>query len=210
MFLVFFLFLFLIFYIIAILCSNLKVSIGNVKKSNYKMNVFKKGKMFIKIEFYLFNKIKIFGKKISKEKIERVTENEKAKDFATKKIKKYFSSAKEVIKMIEKLQIKIDYLKLEALLGTEDIILTSSIVVLISSILSCVLPFVVDRKKERYIYYQINPIYEEKNQYKIELDCIINIKLVHIIYMLYQIVKRREIDKHGKSSNRRAHEYSYE
>ncbi len=55
------------------------------------------------------------------------------------------------------------------------------------------------------------PIYEDKNRIKLILNCIIQVKLVHIISIIYYVVKKRkEKRKYERASNRRSYDYSYE
>ena len=59
-------------------------------------------------------------------------------------------------------------------------------------------------------FYDIKPIYKDKNLYEISLNCIIEVKMVHIINMIYKIVKKRRSDKNERTSNRRAYDNSDE
>jgi hypothetical protein len=58
--------------------------------------------------------------------------------------------------------------------------------------------------------YTITPVYADKNIIKINLNCIIKIKMIHIICVLYILMKKRRVEKHERTSNRRTYDYSYE
>ena len=65
-------------------------------------------------------------------------------------------------------------------------------------------------KKERYIY-NIKPLYYNKNLYKINLNCIIEIKMVHIINIIFILIKKgRKKNEQSTTSNRKPYAYSYE
>ena len=92
------------------------------------------------------------------------------------------------LKELPKLQPKISYLNLDANLGVISPVTTSFLVATIASIISIALPYLAKNlKKERYIY-NIKPLYYNKNLYKINLNCIIEIKMVHIINVIISII----------------------
>ena len=65
-------------------------------------------------------------------------------------------------------------------------------------------------KKEHY-NYTIEPIYQNKNIYKIQFNCIIQVKMVHIINVIYIFLKKGRSDLNERTtSNRRSYGYSYE
>ena len=67
-----------------------------------------------------------------------------------------------------------------------------------------------DTKYQNYIY-NIKPIYNNKNLYKINLNCIIEIKMVHIINIIYMLLKKgRKKNECSTTSNRKPYAYSYE
>ena len=45
--------------------------------------------------------------------------------------------------------------------------------------------------------------------YKIDLNCIFSLKMIHIINIMWLILRKRD-DKNGRTSNRRFNAYSYE
>ena len=63
----------------------------------------------------------------------------------------------------------------------------------------------VNPKKKAFSVY---PLYNFGNSIKINLNCIIKVKIVHIIYVIYILLRRR--NKNERASNRRAYDYSYE
>lgn len=53
------------------------------------------------------------------------------------------------------------------------------------------------------------PMYRFGNSINLSLNCIINVKMVHIIYVIYILLKKGMI-KNERTSNRGAYDYSYE
>ena len=63
----------------------------------------------------------------------------------------------------------------------------------------------------QYQFYKIEPLYLNHNIYEIKLNCIFEIKMVHIINMIYYFIKKRRGENHEqRTSDRRAYGYSYE
>ena len=86
-----------------------------------------------------------------------------------------------------------------------DNIITSFAVATISSIISIILARNIKKyEKDKYIY-SIIPIYEDKPMLKIKLNCIIDIKIVHIMNVIYMMLKKRSGKYDERTSNRRAY-----
>ena len=65
---------------------------------------------------------------------------------------------------------------------------------------------IANSKENRFI---INPLYINKNLLNLELNCIFETKLIHIIYVIYILNEKRRDDKNVRTSNRRSYGYSY-
>ena len=197
----------LITIIIFIVASTLHIQIKNLSMSNmeYK-NTNKYGIIF---SLYLGNKIKWMWFKLNDEKIRKMYSKMQLEKFDFKMIRKDFKI--KDLKKIPKLQAKISYLNLEANLGVISPVITSFLVATIASIISITLPYLAKSfKKERYIY-NIKPLYRNKNLYKINLNCIIEIKMVHIINIIFVLIKKgRKKNEQSTTSNRKPYAYSYE
>ena len=224
----FFLIIFLIFIIsiFFILKSSFKLSI-------IKLNINTQNKMFdyeFKFGLYIFNKIKIIGFKINKKKIEKIKneieqlKNSKALKLISKidinkislKIEKRLKQIKnnnvnifKIIKIIIK-NLKFQILKynMNLEIGVDDAFYTSLLTVAISSLISIALKLTLKNLKK--CYYIILPIYEKGNILKLNLNCIINLKLVHIINIIYLINKEGRSDKYVRTSNRKSYDYCHE
>ena len=108
----------------------------------------------------------------------------------------------------KKLQMHIEKIKLKINFGTENTILTSFIVPIISTIWSIVLT--KKRVKEEKQRLEINPIYNKGNLVNIVFEGIFEIKMIHIIKVICAKIKKRRVEKYERTSNRRAYDYSYE
>ena len=191
-------------------------------------------KMFdyeFKFGLYIFNKIKIIGFKINKKKIEKTKneieqlKNSKALKLISKidinkislkiekrlkqQIKNNNVNIFKIIKIIIK-NLKFQILKynMNLEIGVDDAFYTSLLTVAISSLISIALKLTLKNLKK--CYYIILPIYEKGNILKLNLNCIINLKLVHIINIIYLINKEGRSDKYVRTSNRKSYDYCHE
>ena len=80
----------------------------------------------------------------------------------------------------------------------------------ISILISNILPFLVEKEDYNNCKYNVNPIYLNKNLYKISFNCIIQEKMVPIINILFKIINKGRSHKYERTSNRRSYDYSNE
>ena len=189
-------------FILIILLSTLKIKIENFNIINFKNN--KEYKMFIQL--YFLDKIKIFSNKIDSKKIKKISNSKRFKNIKYNELKQKLPPKKEILKAVKILNLQIEKFKLIAEISLDDAPLTSYIVAVISSLISIILSKTA--KNNNKIYYNIKPIYNNKTL-NISFESILNIKIVHIIYMLIYMVKKGG-SKYGRTSNRRAYGYSHE
>lgn len=217
--------------IIVIFNSSFKLSISKLKIDTENGNI----DYEIKFGLYFMKKIRIIGLKLNKDKQEKIKrriqklQNSKLiKKLSKTSIKKIplklekklereilFNNIKQLklAKIIFKnLKIEILKFKMNLQIGLEDVIITSSLITIISVIVPIILRLTNKYIKNINNYrYKILPIYGNKNVLKLDLDCIINLKLVHIINIIYIIVKmKRRSDKNERTSNRRSYDYCHE
>lgn len=186
--------------------ENLKIS--NIRKeSNNKILV----QISLKIKNYHWISIKLNKKRLIK--IYKTIRQLKYKNNINKEIFKNIN--KEEIKSIrEKNKIKkiisdtkIEKLDAEIAIGTEDYIITSYIIAIISIIISNILPHIIEKnvkKIEESIKYNISPIYKPKNVCLIEINIIINTKISHFIQIIHLLQK---ISKSPKKKNQNINKY---
>lgn len=210
MVLVFFIFVFLLLVITVLILSTINIRIEKFKASNY--NECGKLQIEYKIFFELLflNKLKIFSIRIDKALVNKLNVKDKVKDINFKQVKTDIPSKKELKEIIEKLQIKLDKLNLKVEIGTIDVIFTSVIITILASIIGIVFARVIKKYDKEKYNYEIYPIYQNKNLINVNLNCIIKVKMVHIIFIIYLLVKKRRVEKYERTSNRRTYDYSYE
>ena len=110
-----------------------------------------------------------------------------------------------IIEIIKILKLKVEKLQLYLAFGTDILMLTIYLVPIISSILGILLRNANPNKTR----YKVIPMYNFGNSIKFNLNCIIKVKIVHIIYVIYILFKKRR-NHNERTSNRRAYDYSYE
>ena len=217
--------------IIVIFNSSFKLSISKLKIDTENGNI----DYEIKFGLYFMKKIRIIGLKLNKDKQEKI--KRKIQKLQNSKLIKKLSktSIKKIPLKLEKklereilsnnikpsklakiifknLKIEILKFKMNLQIGLENVIITSSLITIISVIVPIILRLTNKYIKNINNYrYKILPIYGNKNVLKLDLDCIINLKLVHIINIIYIIVKmKRRSDKNERTSNRRSYDYCHE
>lgn len=199
----------IILFMIFIILSTIKIRIENLLMTNMSEIPQKQQPNYhITFSLYLFNRVKWFSISINRLKMQKLYSKIQLDKIDIKKIEKDFSF--QDLKLLKKIKPNVSLLNLELKIGTEDAILTSFIVFLISTGISILLPHVIKRYDKNKYKYLITPLYFQKNLYQIKLNCIIEIKLVHIINMIYIFIKKRRSDKNERTSNRRPYDYSYE
>ncbi len=192
--------------LILILFGSIKLKAENVKISNVSIYHYD---FVIKIGLFLFNKYKVFEYVIDKNKIKGKNIYSKVKSkLLTREL---FSELRQIdlFGILKELKTNIEVINLSLKLGTESVILTSILVSLISSFVCLFLSRSIKRFDIKKHFYEILPVYKNKNNFELFLNCIIDVKLVHIIYVIFRLKKRRW-KNNERTSNRRSYDYSYE
>ncbi len=184
-------FLILIAVFIIIVLSTIKFEIVDFELSNIIPITPKNYK--IKLSFYLFGKIKIFSFKLNSERARKMYSKMNIEKFDIEKGRKFLTIKN--IKILKKLITRLVDLDLELDLGLEDAILTTELITLISIVISNILPHIISKYIPNKYRYKIMPIYINKNAYYIKLNCIFQLKIVHIINIIYIYLKKGKSDK---------------
>ena len=198
----------LIVLIITIIITKAKISIEvkNLKiRADKKMYISEDYKIIFKI--IILNKIPILKFNLNNEKL-ILKRNKKIKkkglkeeSFLKNKIKKEF------IKHFSDIQV--NKLNLKIRIGTENAFFTSMIIPIVSSIISIILmKKITNVEKQKYI---VEPIYLNQNILEILISGIFEMKLIHIINIIYILKQKEEgVKKNERTSNRRSYDYGYE
>ncbi len=203
-------FLFILLTIIIVLIfSKIQVEIENFRLNLPKnKNKILNDTFLFKIKLVIFGTLPIINLKINREKLKKLENNLKDKKIKLDINKIGKQITKENINDAKKLQMHIEKIKLKINFGTENTILTSFMVPIISTIWSIVLT--KKRVKEEKQRLEINPIYNKGNLVNIVFEGIFEIKMIHIIKVICAKIKKRRVEKYERTSNRRAYDYSYE
>lgn len=198
----------LIVLIITIIIAKAKISIEvkNLKiKANKKMYISDNYKIIFKI--IILNKIPILKFNLNNEKLvlkrnKRINKKGlKEESFLKNKIKK------EILKHFSDIQV--NKLNLKIKIGTENAFFTSMIIPIVSSIISIILmKKITNVEKQKYV---VEPIYLNQNILEILISGIFEIKMIHIISIIYILKQKEEgVKKNERTSNRRSYDYGYE
>ena len=191
-----------------------KNTLGENKKTHLNQNY----KAIILI--YTIGKIPILKIKINKSKIDKlkhkthieqkIQEKIKQQDFT--KLREKYNLKLDIKQIIKNLLLSIEQLNLKIEIGTENAVLTSFLIPTISTIISILIAKNQEEKCEKTInqHFKITPIYQNKNLINFSLEGIFELKLIHIITTICILKKKRRVDKHERTSNRRSYDYSYE
>lgn len=208
-----FLFVLLLITVIILLFLSIKIRIQIVDfrfTSQSRQHVNNNYKLIIKL--YILNRLPIMKIVIDKEKIEKFKSNiyieNKIKNINLKLIQDINIFDKRIFKAIKKLDLQIRNINLSIDFGTENASLTAIIVPIISTVIA----IMVKKKMKKYEdqKYIINPIYINQNLINIALSGIFEIKMIHIINIIYILNKKEGVKEYERTSNRRSYDYGYE
>lgn len=184
----------------------MSIEVKNLKiKANKKIYMNDNYKIIFKI--IIFNKIPILKFILNNEKLV-LERNKIINKKISKEEEKYFKNKikKELFKHLS--DIRINKLNLKIKIGTENAFFTSMIIPIISSIISIILmKKITNVEKQKYI---VEPIYLNQNLLEILISGIFEIKLIHIISIIYILTKKEGVKKNERTSNRRSYDYGYE
>ena len=197
----------LILIIILLVFSRIRIEVINFKfSSQTQRHINKDYKVIIKL--CILKKIPILKVNITKTKLEKMKIKEKIKNIDFKIIQNENKFDKNAIKAIKKSNININKINLNLEIGTENATLTSVIVPTISTILAILLSRKIENPKNQL--FIIQPVYINQNLINIVFSGIFEMKMIHIINIIYILNRKKGVNKHERTSNRRSYDYSYE
>ena len=197
----------LILIIVLLVFSRIRIEVINFKfSSQTKRHINKDYKVIIKL--CILKKIPILKVNITKTKLEKMKIKEKIKNIDFKIIQNKNKFDKNAIKAIKKSNININKINLNLEIGTENATLTSVIVPAISTILAILLSRKLENPKNQL--FIIQPVYINQNLINIVFSGIFEMKMIHIINIIYILNRKKGVNKHERTSNRRSYDYSYE
>ena len=199
--------LFFLFHLIIILfyLSTLEIEVKNINYDSLQ----KENNFLIFVRLKLLNKLTWAKIKIDNKGMEKYKEiNKKLLSKITIDLRKEILESKNLIK-IEKLDFVLKKINLKIELNLFEPMLTALTCGIISTILSIILAKKIEEYTKEKCNYKIEPIFSNNPQLKLYLNCIISIKMVHIINTVYMLFKKGS-EKDGKqASNRRTYAYRH-
>lgn len=191
---------------IVLIFSKIQIQIVNLKFSSEKPRHINSNYQII-IKLLILKKIPVFKVSITKNKLEKVKLKEKVQQVNWQKLQST-NLEKDALKAIKELKLDVKNINLNIELGTENACFTSILVPAISTAISIWL----GRKIKNYEnqIFIIKPVYLNQNFVNILISGIFEVKMKHIISMLYVLNEKEGVRKYERTSNRRAYDYSYE
>ena len=162
------------------------------------------------VKLYILGRIPIFKISMTKPKLERIRWKDKIKHIDFKALENNTNWNHNLWSVIKNLKVFIKSINLQIEIGTENAAFTSIIVPVISTVIAIVL-----RKKVKDFenqIFSIQPVYQNQNLVNISVSGIFEIKMSHIINIIYILNKKEKkgVKEYERTSNRRSYGYSYE
>lgn len=158
----------------------------------------------IYVYLYLW-KIKYFQIKLDKKRIQKLKIKQNSKEYI-KNLKIFLKNRKIIIK---NLNIKTEKFNLILQIGTKEFTRIIYLIPFITMMITNFLSKTVKSKDYKQVYYKIIPVYNNSKDINISLNCIISVKVAHIIKVIYKFTRKRGL-KYGKTSYRGTHDNCYE
>ena len=140
--------------------------------------------------------------------MEKLKIKEKIKELDKKLLQNRNKFDKEALSIVKKANIEIESFNIYLELGTENASLTAFLVSAIATILNIWL----GRKVKDYNNQktEIKPLFLNQNMINIVFSGIFKFKIIHIISIIYMLIKKGRVKKYERTSNRRSYAYRYE
>ena len=194
----------LLFILCGMISSKIKLFLDDVEINNIAQDNSLVKRLDGKLNIYWFGLVKIISLRFDKSILTKYTLEDFINNKANEKIVKAFQ-----ISDFKILDIKLEKLSFISKIGTEDVRITSFVVFALSSFLTFLVSKNIKKNTVKNYKYKLTPIYLNKNVFSFKLNCIISVKTVNIIYMLFRMMKR-SVGNNGRASNRKLNDYSYE
>ena len=200
-------FLFIILSLIILLVtSKIRVEVEEFKFLS-KMPKKRRTNYRLVLKLCILSKVPIIKIRLNKEKITKLKNKGIFRNVGIKEIEKDLNP-ENLPKILKENKVDIKKLKLKMELGTENASLTAILVPIISTLISFVIRLKIKEYKNQS--FIIKPLFLNQNLVNIEFSGIFEMKMIHIINIIYILNKKKGEDKNERTSNRRSYAYSYE
>lgn len=184
-----------------LMLSTIKLEVKKLHISNLEKKL--EINFILQVAISIFNRFKLIKITIDNDKIKKILQSGK---IDVQKLKNNKTFNKDIIRSLKYVRPNIEYLSIEGYFATFDTVLTSSIY----AILHAMIPILIASKIKGRYQNDLKFLNINQNVININLNCIISIKMVNIINIIYDLKKKGGKEKHGKSSDRRSYAYSNE
>ena len=187
--------------LIMIIISKIEFEIQNLDMSNiYKKQNNKKLKVSISLRIgklhwinVCLNKKKILklNNKIKSYEQNNKAEAEKMKKTAKKEVVIILKNT-EIRRLIMNTKVELNEFKANISIGTEDYVITSYLIGIISAIIPNILARAKFGKKQKIsktVIYSVQPIYQPKNIYSVKMNIKVATKISHLLYIALMLAK---------------------
>ena len=196
----------LVIFILIILFITSKIRI-EVEEFNFLSRMPKKQKTNYKLvaKVCILNKIPIIKINLTKEKIVKLKNKGVFKNIGIKEIERDLNP-ENLPKIIKENKVEIKKINFKLEFGTENASLTAILVPIISTLISFIIRLKIKEYKNQN--FKVKPLFYNQNLVNIEFSGIFEIKMIHIINIIYILNKKKGEDKNERTSNRRSYAYS--
>lgn len=200
----------LIFLLVVLTILTLKIRIKILKvhfSSAHKHTHINKNYKFV-IQFYVLGFLPISQIRITKDILEKLKVNKRVLTLEEKILSNPPKFDIDLLDTIKKLKFKISQLDFKIEIGTENASITAFIIPIISTILAFILRKPLKNNNE--IFYIVKPLFINQNVLNMQLSGIFEVKLIHIISIIYILNKKKGVKNYERTSNRGSYDYGYE
>ncbi len=201
-----FILLTIIVFVIILFYAKIRMEVTNFRFcSQTKRHINQDYKIVIKL--CIFGYLPILKITLTKQRLEKMKLKERIKNIDFSILEKSPSFDRKIGRVIKAFDILIKSIDFHIEIGTENASLTSFIVPAISTVIAIGL-----RKKMKTFKNQIftvKPIYQNQNMVNLSISGIFELKMRHIINIIY-IFSKKGVKEYERTSNRRSYDYSYE
>jgi hypothetical protein len=184
---------------LVLLVSDLEINVEKIQLNTIKKPMIENILIYIKLK--IFNKITFLKIKIDNKKIEKM----KKSKFVNSKLLRKIIYKQKIIKIVKDLDINLEQINLKLVIGLIDTMATILSIPILSTIISIIIAKTTKEYKKEKCKYTIIPNYSKNLVIKIQLDCIISLKLVNIMNVIYILLKEGSEKNDERTSNRRAY-----
>ena len=176
--------------LIMIIISKIEFEIQNLDMSNIDNKQKSKKLHWIKV---CLNKKKILklNNKIKSYEQNNKAEAEKMKKTAKKEVIIILKNT-EIRRLIMNTKVELNEFKANISIGTEDYVITSYLIGIISAIVTNILARAKFGKKQKIsktVIYSVQPIYQPKNIYSVKMNIKVATKISHLLYIALMLAK---------------------